>query len=255
MDKNFPYSMVPPGDENNYKDIQVDNHQHIPTSKKTVIMVDARVIVRESLLEVLRQRSNDLFFLSYSTVDEAIEQVNTIQPKGSVFLLNIGSAWLSESMLESCVKSLHNIFPKTPIIVLADNEEALSINLFLQLELSGFMTTNISYGVLTAALKLVLAGGKYIPECLVLMPQCSLQDKHEQFLPFKNTQSIDDKSFTPRQLEVLKMLYHGSSNKLIAYQLGICESTVKVHVRKVMRKLQVTNRTQVSYLVSRIFGE
>ena len=52
-------------------------------------------------------------------------------------------------------------------------------------------------------------------------------------------------SFTTRQLEILACLRRGLANKMIASQLGMCESTVKIHVRNIMRKLSATNRTQV----------
>jgi DNA-binding NarL/FixJ family response regulator len=44
---------------------------------------------------------------------------------------------------------------------------------------------------------------------------------------------------------VLELLKEGKQNKIIAYKLGMCESTVKVHIRQIMRKLKATNRTQV----------
>jgi DNA-binding NarL/FixJ family response regulator len=52
-------------------------------------------------------------------------------------------------------------------------------------------------------------------------------------------------SFTPRQLEVLERLNEGKQNKAIAYELGMAESTVKVHIRQIMKKLNARNRTQV----------
>lgn len=51
--------------------------------------------------------------------------------------------------------------------------------------------------------------------------------------------------FTPRQTEILHCLKRGLANKVIAYELQMCESTVKIHVRNIMKKLRVTNRTQV----------
>lgn len=50
---------------------------------------------------------------------------------------------------------------------------------------------------------------------------------------------------TPRQLDVINELMRGSSNKAISYALGIAESTVKVHIRHVMKKFGATNRVQI----------
>jgi DNA-binding NarL/FixJ family response regulator len=57
-------------------------------------------------------------------------------------------------------------------------------------------------------------------------------------------------AFSPRQLQVLERLRQGKQNKIIAYELGMCESTVKVHIRHIMRKLNARNRTQVVLLTN-----
>jgi DNA-binding NarL/FixJ family response regulator len=59
--------------------------------------------------------------------------------------------------------------------------------------------------------------------------------------------------FTQRQAQILECLRRGMANKLIAYELNMCESTVKVHVRNIMKKLKATNRTQVAYLTRGFF--
>ena|SRR5262249_29761295 len=55
-----------------------------------------------------------------------------------------------------------------------------------------------------------------------------------------------NRSLTARQRAVLELLSRGDTNKVIARRLGMTEGTVKVHVRQIMRKLGVTNRTQVA---------
>jgi DNA-binding NarL/FixJ family response regulator len=56
--------------------------------------------------------------------------------------------------------------------------------------------------------------------------------------------------FSPRQLQVLDLLQQGKQNKIIAYELGMCESTVKVHIRQIMKKLNARNRKQVVLLTN-----
>ena len=55
-----------------------------------------------------------------------------------------------------------------------------------------------------------------------------------------------------REKDVLEGLVAGKANKIIAYELNMRESTVKVHVRNIMKKLHATNRTEVAYLASRL---
>jgi DNA-binding NarL/FixJ family response regulator len=59
--------------------------------------------------------------------------------------------------------------------------------------------------------------------------------------------------FSPRQSQILDCLRRGMANKLIAYELNMCESTVKVHIRNIMKKLNATNRTQVAYMTRAFF--
>ena len=61
--------------------------------------------------------------------------------------------------------------------------------------------------------------------------------------------------FTGRQTAILDILCKGKPNKIIAYELGMCESTVKVHIRNIMKKLKATNRTQIAYLVRELMNE
>lgn len=56
-------------------------------------------------------------------------------------------------------------------------------------------------------------------------------------------------SFTARQSAVAEGLRRGKANKIIAYELNLCESTVKVHIRNIMKKLGATNRTEVAYKI------
>ena len=59
-------------------------------------------------------------------------------------------------------------------------------------------------------------------------------------------------TLTPRELEVFELVRRGKSNKIIAYELGVQESTVKVHTRKIMTKLKAINRTHAAFLGSQM---
>ena len=59
--------------------------------------------------------------------------------------------------------------------------------------------------------------------------------------------------FTARQAEVVEALRRGKANKIIAYELHLRESTVKVHIRNIMKKLKATNRTEVAFKINDMF--
>jgi DNA-binding NarL/FixJ family response regulator len=96
-------------------------------------------------------------------------------------------------------------------------------------------------GQVAEAIKFVLAGGTFVPQSILTKyKRPELSD-----LPPQEDISPAIASFSPRQMEVLRSLWRGLSNKMIAYELRMCESTVKVHIRHIMKKLNVNNRTQV----------
>jgi DNA-binding NarL/FixJ family response regulator len=87
------------------------------------------------------------------------------------------------------------------------------------------------------AVRFVLAGGTYAPmDCLV--GRGGIGDAPSQ----PSTSGL----VTARELAVVRAIQKGKSNKIIAYELNMCESTVKVHVRRIMKKLNAKNRTDVA---------
>ena len=84
------------------------------------------------------------------------------------------------------------------------------------------------------------AGGSYAPPASLLADEPSPQEARGLL--------------TSRQSEVLRELRQGKPNKIIAYELGMSESTVKVHIRNIMRKVGATNRTQVVYKAHKLRG-
>ena len=54
---------------------------------------------------------------------------------------------------------------------------------------------------------------------------------------------------------MVEAIRQGKPNKIVAYELNMCESTVKVHVRAIMKKLKARNRTEVAYLYSSTFSD
>jgi len=223
--------------------------------KPTVVMIDQRIAISGALINMFKVQARDWDFLSFQNVPEAIDQTYNINVSQKLFLLNVGGIELFEGSLEGYVTSLRHAFPDVPIIIFADNEDLLDVNLFSYLKLNGFMTTSIAPEVLTAIMRLVIAGEVYIPKNLVLnLSYHASQDINVVGLERESTTS-ELKHFTPRQRDVLELLHYGLSNKVIADRLNICVSTVKVHMSGIMKKLEATNRTQAAYLVSKLFGQ
>ena len=105
----------------------------------------------------------------------------------------------------------------------------------------GVVPANASLALLNGVLSLILAGGIYVPpECLSAAQRPAAS----------SSQEVDGQLFTLRQRSIISAIRKGSPNKIIAYELGMCESTVKVHIRNIMKKLNVRNRTELAFRAS-----
>ena len=114
----------------------------------------------------------------------------------------------------------------------------------------GYIPTSLPMGVGIEALALVRAGGVYGPVSMLLDKVPPPPSRPVEIIPEPEDEEADNQ-FTPRQLDVIESLRRGKPNKLIAYELNMCEGTVKVHIRNIMRKLKATNRTEVAILANK----
>ena len=144
---------------------------------------------------------------------------------------------------------LRRAVPGVPVIVLseADGErDGLDALAASEGGARGFIptrTTGIS--MLSAAIGVVMAGGTFVPLELLMSPVREASPVHAGV-----PGAVVPGRLTARQTAVLGLIRQGKANKIIAHELRMSESTVKVHVRNVLRKMGATNRTQAAYYAS-----
>lgn len=143
---------------------------------------------------------------------------------------------------ESC-RDLSERFPHAHLVVLAEDFDLEEVALAFGCGIDGYIVKEISCAPLIESLKLVALGEKVLPSQLahnlgsVYHATPIIADGHEGRL-------VSDLS--AREIEILKCLMHGLPNKVACRQLNISEATVKVHVKAILRKLRVANRTQAA---------
>jgi DNA-binding NarL/FixJ family response regulator len=142
-----------------------------------------------------------------------------------------------------------------PAIGLVENIDREAASNLASLGLEAFVGGCISAKVVLATIHLVkLVGAK-------ITAQIHIKSDHPNELPGLEPVRIPEKylddddfsaigNFTKREVALLTRLRQGMQNKMIAYELGIAESTVKVHLRNIMSKLHAANRTQVAYMLA-----
>jgi DNA-binding NarL/FixJ family response regulator len=168
-----------------------------------------------------------------ATVSELIQQVR----QGDEFdVILLGGSTCSQIDLVD-IASLAAAIPQTPILVAADCDDPERAHSILSTGARGFLPASYSLKVLIGALERVRTGGTYVP--LTLTEAAPTAERP----PWR--------ALTRRQGDVLALIAQGKANKLIADALNMSESTVKAHVKQIIRRLNVANRTQAALLATR----
>jgi DNA-binding NarL/FixJ family response regulator len=133
--------------------------------------------------------------------------------------------------------------PQAPILVSSDCDDPERARIILRSGARGFLPTCVGLNVLMGALERLRAGGTYVP--LALTESAAALGK-VQTVPGSPWREL-----TRRQRDVLALISEGKSNKSIAGALSMTESTVKAHVKQIIKRLHVANRTQAALLATR----
>ena len=139
----------------------------------------------------------------------------------------------------SAVTMLHERFPALKLVMLSDTFEASAVMAAFEAGVSGYLTKDLAQDPLIGSLRLIAMGEKVLPSRLMESLPSKAHATQERI-------DFDDKHLSNREREILKFLVGGLSNKLISKKLAISEATVKVHVKAILRKLGVKNRTQAA---------
>ncbi|MFC6486449.1 response regulator transcription factor [Nitratireductor sp. GCM10026969] len=210
----------------------------------SVALIDACILRRECLRSGLISQRVSWEIATFDSVDEW--RAADLYPPATAILFHIGPQKFTSSGVADQLKELVEDFSPTPVIVFADSDDIGQIIHALDCGVRGYIPSSVSIEVCAKAINLTLAGG-------VFVPASSVSAMHQMVASDASHNSQLAELFTPRQIEVANAIRQGKPNKIIAYELNMCESTVKVHVRNIMKKLNATNRTEVAYRVRDLF--
>ena len=203
-----------------------------------VVIADDHPLFREAIISVVRRTLTDAEILEASDL-------------ASLQALDLADADLL--LLDLTMPGVHGLSglvhvraqaPAVAVIVITAMEDPAVVQRALGLGAAGFVPKSASLGEISQAIEKVLAGGISVPErfnCTQVEPVRLSQTE------ISATRRIG--SLTPQQFRIATLLAAGMLNKQIAWELGIAEATVKVHMSTILRKLNVQNRTQVALLI------
>jgi DNA-binding NarL/FixJ family response regulator len=145
------------------------------------------------------------------------------------------------------IAEARNACRNCPIIVVSDREDRHMALAALRIGLRGYVPTSLNTDVVVATIRLVLAGGSFVPPHVIV----GFNENSAAVPETSPAQNIaQDQPLTTREADVVNPLRQGKPNKAIAYVLNISESTVKVHIRSIMKKLHARNRAQAALLTN-----
>lgn len=133
--------------------------------------------------------------------------------------------------------------PGARIVMVSDQFDLKTVIDCLNAGVAGYIIKSTRSTRMVAALRLVALGEKVVPSDFVdTIGGCGI----DHAINLDVDHEIEEAKLSPRELDVLCCLMAGYPNKVIARKLDVCEATVKVHVKAILRKLNVRNRTQAA---------
>ena len=267
---------------------EAEGNQYI---SRAIVYFDLRPLTREPIARWLATKFPEYQVLATDR-EEEITWLGQAHADLALVLLDLGSIHQFEEDLSRRLEAFTRSVTISPIAILADSYDHETVMTALACGIHGFIPTSMVGSAAVEVIRLLCAGGIYAPAAdlisgtgmqrprldaftdkvlpMELRPRVDLS-QHEmhsgnRVLPeaadIARTSGISSgrgshtaylDSFTPRQLEILNCLRRGLANKMIAYELQMRESTVKIHVRNIMKKLHATNRTQVVSMTWQLF--
>jgi DNA-binding NarL/FixJ family response regulator len=208
-----------------------------------VLVVDDHALVRDGMRAVLRQLDPAIDVHEASNCDQALEVAAAHSDLGLI-LLDITLPGMSGLDALATFRERH---PAVPIVVVSGSESRDDVMRAINGGAMGYIPKTQPGRVMLSVLRLVLAGGVYLPPEIINAPASATSAGATG-----PGGTPADVGLTQRQAEVLALLIQGKPNKLICRELDLAEGTVKIHITAILKALGVTNRTQAVIAVSRL---
>ena len=213
-----------------------------------VVYVDKQRLARDCISEQLATHLPEWTIEPLASVSELREDEDW--SRASLVIFNTHGESLRNADVVGEIAMIARAAAGSSLVIMSDLDDVTEVLLAAQFGARGYLPAGLPFRQVMAAIRFINEGGTYIPVC-VLAASPELQRTSD-------AQPMDERGkpieFSPRQTQVLERLQQGKQNKIIAYELGMCESTVKVHIRLIMKKLNARNRTQVVLLTNKMYS-
>jgi DNA-binding NarL/FixJ family response regulator len=204
-----------------------------------ILVADDHPLIREAFRHLLADLAPDVTVIEAGDC-ETTRRLAAEHPDLDLVLLDLrlpGPGGLAT------LDALRHEYPTLPVVVVSAVEDPGAMRNVLAHGAMGFIPKSSTNVVMLNALRLVLSGGRYLPDDILSADGSS---------PATAPATAAELHLTDRQREVLALMVQGKSNKLICRELGLAEATVKIHVTAILRALRVTSRAQAIVAVNQL---
>ncbi len=206
-----------------------------------LLIVDDHPVVRDGLAALLRQLAPEVAVLLAEGGAQGLDLANA-HPDLDLVVLDLS---MPGSDGFAVLHEFGRRLPQLPVVVLSSSEDPRDVRRALACGALGYIPKSAPPRTILAAMKFVLAGNVYVPALLAQDPAFA-RDEAAHDAARRSVASL-----TRRQIDVLRLLREGRSNKEIGRALGLSEKTVKVHVTALFKALNVANRTQAAAMADK----
>jgi DNA-binding NarL/FixJ family response regulator len=215
---------------------------------KKILLIDDHTLFREGVQLLLKQLDDRVEVLSAGTCKIGLELAAS---HTDVDLVLLDLELPDQSRFEG-LDTFRERQPGLPVVMMSARDDSVTVVEALDHGAMGFIPKTSSTELMLNALRLVFAGGTYIPpEAISGHGSVTAPITLESASANRPRRALADLGLTTRQVDVLRLLVKGRSNKLICRELDLAEGTVKTHMTAVLRALHVTNRTQAIIAIAK----
>ncbi len=213
----------------------------------SILLLDPHALSRGCIAALLQRLDDNISVFGYPSVEDIdlLEKVDLV-------LWNLGSTRITDAVQRDALHLLRSKLPEVPLAICSKLDDAKHANDTIGLGVRGYIPATVSSEVIVAALRLIAGGGLYVGPLSTEANATETANATPTTIDPRN--GLADRGLTKREKDILSLLIQGKPNKLIAYELQISENTVKVHVRRIMKKMRFINRTEAAGLFA-CFGK
>lgn len=208
-------------------------------------VIDPRRLERECFIRSVELLHPRLVFVGYATVEECIAAAGAAA-RPSAILLTVGGRKVGDNRISADLRRLVEEMAPSPVVVLTETEDLEQMVAVLECGANGCIPATVGVDAIVEASRLASSGGIFLSADGAAALRRSM-GSHKPQPPMDFGEQL-----TSRQASVAEALRRGKANKIIAYELNMCESTVKVHIRNILKKLNASNRTEAAFKLNAI---